>query len=229
MAVSRKSYRSTDVYEHSGSISNAFCRFEQVKPTSQLWHCTDGAIRLARELCSVAPTQVAALLPAFAAIARLEHFPQADTLRETLWKSVPIMAKSMGKRAFQAQLDALLEPLFATVTRTHAHQLAGYAAIDCMQQLSTFLGHSVFIGRLSTDQAVIMQRLPGSTCTDAATTVIFQVSSRNCACITWLSQLPSAQDLNNITKTCAECNKHMLLRYLRHTHTIHTLVGFSQV
>ena len=178
MAISRKSYRSTDVYEHSGSLLKACCRFEQVKTTSQLWHCTDGAIRLARELCSVAPTQVAALLPAFAAMARLEHFPQADTLRETLWKSVPIMAKSMGKRAFQAQLDALLEPLFATVTRTHAHQLAGYAAIYCMQQLSTFLGHSVFIGRLSTDQAVIMQTLPGSTCTDAATTASSQVISR---------------------------------------------------
>ena len=178
------------------------CRFEQVQPTSQLWHCSDGAIRLARELCSIAPTQVAALLPAFAAMARLEHFPQADTLRETLWKSVPIMAKSMGKRAFQAQLDALLEPLFATVTRTSTHQLAGYAAMDCMQQLSTFLGHSVFIGRLSTDQTVIMQRLPGSTCIDAAATAISEVISRTCTCITWLSHLASAQDVIETTKTC---------------------------
>ena len=147
-----------------------------MKLTTQLWHYTDGAIRLARELCSVAPAQVAALLPVFATMARLTHFPQADTLRETLWKSVPIMARRMDNKLFSAQLDALLEPLIATLTSTSTHQLAGYAAMDCMQQLSAFLGHSAFIGRLSADQAAIMQRLPVSTCSGATDTAFRQVS-----------------------------------------------------
>ena len=84
---------------------------------SQPWHYTAGAVHLARELCSVAPKQVAALLPALADVARLTHFPQTDSLRETLWKSVPVMANGMGNKAFNARLDAVLEPLYATLTR----------------------------------------------------------------------------------------------------------------
>jgi hypothetical protein len=148
---------------------NIHIHTQQAKPASQPWQYTDGAIYLARELCSVAPAVGASLLPALIEVTRLTHFPQADTLRETLFKAVPRMAVSVGKTAFKPHLQELLQPLFATLTRPTTHQLAGYAAVDCVQALSAFMGPGIFMGRLSAEQAAVMQRLPvaatAATCT----------------------------------------------------------------
>jgi hypothetical protein len=131
-----------------------------VKPASQPWQYTDGAIYLARELCSADPAAGASLLPLLINVTRLTHFPEADTLRETVFKAVPRMALAVGKTAFKPHVQGLLQPLFATLTRPTTHQLAGYAAVDCVQALSAFMGPGIFRGRLNAEQAAIMQRLP---------------------------------------------------------------------
>ena len=117
---------------------------------------------MARELCSIVPGAVAALLPALTDVTRLTHFPQADTARATFFAALPGMVAAIGKAASKPYMEALLEPLFATLTRPTTHQLAGYAAVDCVQQLSLFLGPGIFMGRLSDEQAAVMKKLPST-------------------------------------------------------------------
>ena len=140
----------------------------QVKPARQAWHYADGAIYLARELCIAAPLQTAALLPVLADVARLTHFPQADTLRETIWHALPLMTIRIGKNAFKQHLQEVLEPLFTTLTRPTTQQLAGYAAVDCVQQLAVFVGRGIFMAGLTAEQAAVMKRLPIATTTATA-------------------------------------------------------------
>jgi hypothetical protein len=92
---------------------------------SDPWEYSDGAIYLVRELCSSAPLKASRFLPALADVASLTHFPQADTLRETLWKALPGMAAALGKQLFKQHLNELLGPLFDTLSRPTTQQLAG--------------------------------------------------------------------------------------------------------
>eukprot|EP00611_Tribonema_gayanum_P012896 TRINITY_DN2359_c0_g1_i3.p1 TRINITY_DN2359_c0_g1~~TRINITY_DN2359_c0_g1_i3.p1 ORF type:complete len:680 (+),score=236.19 TRINITY_DN2359_c0_g1_i3:112-2151(+) len=136
------------------------CSDCEVTRASVPWEYADGAIYMAKELCAVAPEEAAALLPQLADVAALTHFPQADTLRETLFKALPEMARTLGKKLFRPHLEALIGPLFDALSRPGTHQLAGHAAGACVRELSAFMGPSIFRGRLSPDQIHIMETSP---------------------------------------------------------------------
>ena len=44
------------------------------------------------------PQQVTELLPVLARVARLNHFPQARNLQETIWKQLGGVMQALGKR-----------------------------------------------------------------------------------------------------------------------------------
>lgn len=62
------------------------------------------------------------------------------------------MAEAVGKKVFKRHLDLFLRPLFDTLSRVTTSQLARHAAASCARQLSTFVGPSIFRGRLSDSQ-----------------------------------------------------------------------------
>lgn len=127
---------------------------------SDPWEIADGGIYMVKELCAVAPAQAVQLLPKLADMADLTHFPQADNLRETLWKQLPSMANSLGKKTFKQHLEPFVNPLFATLTRPGTHQLALHAAGSCVRFIEEFIGPSIFRGRLSPDQLAVLESSP---------------------------------------------------------------------
>lgn len=60
----------------------------QVTRPSEPWEFSDGAVYLVRELCFANPDMGVVFFEEIADIARLTHFVQADSLRETIWKQV---------------------------------------------------------------------------------------------------------------------------------------------
>lgn len=83
------------------------------------------------------------------------------------------MAKAVGKKVFKRHLDLFLRPLFDTLSRVTTSQLARHAAASCARQLSTFVGPSIFRGRLSDSQ-----RQVGLRCTNGETLASFFVCNK---------------------------------------------------
>ncbi|CAM9208809.1 unnamed protein product [Choristocarpus tenellus] len=132
------------------------CSDCQVTRPSMPWEYSDGAIYLVRELCDVDPDKAVTFFDELAYVVGLTHFVQADSLRETLWKQLPIMAHSLGKKVFKRHLEVFLPALFRTLQSPTTSQLASHAASSCTRELSTFVGPSIFRGRLSSHQQEVM-------------------------------------------------------------------------
>uniref|UniRef100_A0AAV1TEN1 Uncharacterized protein n=1 Tax=Peronospora matthiolae TaxID=2874970 RepID=A0AAV1TEN1_9STRA len=115
------------------------------------WEYTDGAIYMVRELCSVAPDVAVKYLPQVADIAILRHFPQTAVLQETIWKQLPVMCETLGKKVFKRYLELFFDPLVFTLQGTN--RLATFAARDCVAQISKQIGPSIFLGRLDANAA----------------------------------------------------------------------------
>lgn len=67
------------------------------------------------------------------------------------------MAEAVGKKVFKRHLDVFLKPMFDTVSRVTTSQLARHAAASCIRQLSTFVGPSIFRGRLTDSQREVIR------------------------------------------------------------------------
>ena len=106
-----------------------------------------------RELSSpdIAPITAQELLPEVAELARLHHFPQTDSLKESIWRQLPVVAKRLGKKAFKQHLELFLPALFdSALTEAQSHPCRQSAA-SCIRQLADFIGRGIFEGRLPPD------------------------------------------------------------------------------
>eukprot|EP00592_Proboscia_alata_P017987 CAMPEP_0194413052 /NCGR_PEP_ID=MMETSP0176-20130528/11554_1 /TAXON_ID=216777 /ORGANISM="Proboscia alata, Strain PI-D3" /LENGTH=163 /DNA_ID=CAMNT_0039216173 /DNA_START=63 /DNA_END=554 /DNA_ORIENTATION=- len=94
---------------------------------------------------------------------RVNHFPQGNDLRATLFKNLVGMAHGLGKKQFKRHyLELITELLFATLEVEHGlhssnfrtddardgNQLAVHAAEQCCEELSELVGGMIFRGRL---------------------------------------------------------------------------------
>ena len=78
------------------------------------WEQSDGAARLLREWSRVEgeAAKALALADALADSSRQQHFAAAPALRETVWGSLPVIARNVGIRAFKTgMLELFLGPL----------------------------------------------------------------------------------------------------------------------
>lgn len=136
------------------------------------WEATDGAIYLLRELTvlgcdkdSVNPDLVMTddmllpLLTELADVCRVQHFPQGDDLRATLWRQLPGMAVALGKQRFKRlYLDIFMDLLISNLERTTASALSKHAAGQCAEELAQLVGPSIFRGRLDDYQQAAYDR-----------------------------------------------------------------------
>ncbi|CAM9672855.1 unnamed protein product, partial [Discosporangium mesarthrocarpum] len=159
-------HKQNDVREHTGNqvfscgslapkLRKGGCSDCEVTRPSMPWEYSDGGIYLVRELCAVDPDKAIAFFEEMVCVVGLTHFVQADTLRETLWKELPVMAHSLGKKVFKRHLDVFLKPLFDTLRSPSTSQLARHAAGNCIKELSAFVGPSIFRGRLNAQQCQV--------------------------------------------------------------------------
>lgn len=122
---------------------------------------TDGAVFLVRELASpdLAPALAASLLPMMIELCELHHFHQADHLRESIYKSLPLIAQRIGKTEFKRQMEGFMRPLFkSAVSLDESHQ-SKESALTCIHKLSALIGREIFAGRLPPDLRDTFERL----------------------------------------------------------------------
>lgn len=123
------------------------------------WEGSDGAVYMVRELAAVAPTEACAFIPQLADLARLATFQHAFNMHETIWRSLPSIATSIGMKVFKGQfLEMFLPPLFADLKC--GHQLAEAEAGACISKLRDLIGPRIFAGRLDAAQAMVMETNP---------------------------------------------------------------------
>ena len=83
---------------------------------------------------------------------RVNHFPQADELRATVWKQLPSMCEKLGKSRFKSlYLELFLSELVRNLEREASggvSQLSVAGAAHCCDALSTLLGKGIFRGRV---------------------------------------------------------------------------------
>ena len=87
------------------------CRFRR---PPQPWEKADGCIYLMGTLANVTSLQqeITSLLPHMGAACRHKHYTSHVILLETMCKILPLIAKTVGKRAFKQHLTPFIDPIF---------------------------------------------------------------------------------------------------------------------
>lgn len=134
------------------------CRFHRPK---EPWEYTDGIIYLVRELCMTRPEYAESCLPTLAQVATHRHFPQSSTLRETLWKALPIIFQRLGKKTLKRHLELFLDELQLAVKSLN--RLESFAAQECVRRLSDQIGPMIFRGRVANNCAWEEHLMPYAT------------------------------------------------------------------
>lgn len=123
---------------------------------AQQWEVSEGALYLFRELCAedVRPKSesgdfVEMFLPKVAELGRLQHFADADRLRQSLWKVLPEVMLRLGKPTLKRHLELFTPALLLALGSPLSSPLTRSAAMGCMEALSRQMGPSIFLGRLS--------------------------------------------------------------------------------
>lgn len=152
----------------AGRIGCSNCGVDRDKAP---WEATDGCLYLLRELvirtCTVEDGVTTTEEPPLAClkltdaeffipmmkqvvdVCRVKHFPQADDLRATLWRQLPVMADAWGKDKFKKQyLHIFMDLLMDHLDMRTASALSKHAAGQCADLLATLVGRGIFRGRL---------------------------------------------------------------------------------
>lgn len=159
-----------------GGAGRIGCMSCDVDRTKAPWEATDGCIYLIRELCRIcsppvdgsspinddillSDDELTKLCKELADVCRVQHFPQSDELRTTLWRCLPNMAFCIGKERFKRHyLEIFMDLLFSNLESRTASQLSMHAAGQCAEDLSNLVGVSIFRGRLEDYQLEVFDR-----------------------------------------------------------------------
>jgi len=154
-----------------GGAGRIGCGDCQVTRPKAPWEATDGCIYLIRELCVRLCTAgggngngamvltddiLLPIMQELVDVCRVQHFPQSDDLRTTLWKQLPVIANALGKQRFkriylQLFLELLMKNLDDSRPRGSTSKLSVHAAGQCAGELGNLVGNSIFRGRLEED------------------------------------------------------------------------------
>ncbi len=76
----------------------------------------------------------------------MRHYTQHFSFLESLWRTLPVIAKSIGKNPFKRSLEGFIEPLHYSLRCENVACSA--AAAECVQELSRLIGPNIFNGRV---------------------------------------------------------------------------------
>merc|ERR1711964_888712 len=114
--------------------------------SKQPWESTDGAIYLFRELSIIDKEFILNSMENLIDITRIDHFSHSVYLHENIWKSIPIIAKNIGKNPFKQTLEIIIPQLF-NHAKSH-HRNLSIIAIDCILAINKFIGPNIFKSRV---------------------------------------------------------------------------------
>jgi len=136
------------------------CKFRR---PPQVWEYGDGCIYLAAELSHVPCSQaeVIKILPLISSAAHHKHYTAHVSLLETLCKTLPAMAKGLGKKGFKSHLHLFLDAIFYSLECENA--LTSSAASQSLSSLSQFLGPNILRGRIEEYNPSYLRALEANT------------------------------------------------------------------
>ncbi len=139
---------------HTHTHSSSPCHYD-----AQPWEVSEGALYLFRELCAedVRPGGkeggfAETYLPMLAELGRLQHFADADRLRQSLWRVLPEVMQKLGKSVLKRHLELFTPALLGALASPLVSHLTRHAAVVCLEELSRQMGPSIFLGRLSEEE-----------------------------------------------------------------------------
>jgi hypothetical protein len=136
----------------AGCMDHGFTR------PSQPWESSDGAVYLLREMSLICPKKCIPLMKVLAEISDVRHFRHASSLRETIWKQLPHIMRAIGKRECKRNVQEFINPMFDSIQGDH--RLSSHAAGGCAADISSFIGPSIFSGRLDDMQLRVFETSP---------------------------------------------------------------------
>ncbi|CAH1792996.1 unnamed protein product [Owenia fusiformis] len=124
------------------------CMDHQFKRPSEPWETADGCVHLVAEMAPLKDlaSRVSELLPDVAHAATYHQYAQHVNFLETICKQLPNIARGLGKRPFKAHIELFLEPIFYSISCDNA--LTSSAAVNCLSQLSAYIGPGIMRGRV---------------------------------------------------------------------------------
>ena len=138
--------------EHNGKKAWDQAAYERGNPPrgkagpAYPWELSDGCVFLVREMAVVRPAAAAAQLPLLGDLSRVKNFSAHIFLKDSVWRSVPVIAKAMGKRAFKDQLELFIDELFLDANNSVENVKA--VASECIRDLNRLIGPAIFRGRV---------------------------------------------------------------------------------
>jgi len=129
-----------------GGCMGGLLRTHRLPP--QPWELGDGCVVLVSELSSlpVFAPHIPIIMELISKAISHRHYTHHMNLLETICKQLPVIAKGIGKRDFKTYLHLFIEHIFYSLNAENA--LTSTAASQCIEQLSTFLGPSIFRSRI---------------------------------------------------------------------------------
>jgi HEAT repeat len=128
------------------------------------WETTDGCIYLMREFVGRSPPPsdetLLPLMQDLADVCRLKHFAHSDDMRATLFRQLPLMARSLGKQRFKSlYLEMFINLIMSTLDSKSESALSQHAAGQCAEELAALIGPGIFRGRLEESHKDIYDRV----------------------------------------------------------------------
>ena len=147
-----------DAHDHHAHTTSSSYHYE-----AQPWEVSEGALYLFRELCAedLRPEEgfVETYLPMLAGLGRLQHFADADRLRQSLWRVLPEAMQKLGKPVLKRHLELFTPALLAALaSSSFVSPLTRHCAVTCLEELSRQMGPSILLGRLSEEERGVYLR-----------------------------------------------------------------------
>ncbi|KAK6182480.1 hypothetical protein SNE40_010161 [Patella caerulea] len=138
------------------------CMDHKFRKPSEPWELADGCINLLSELSTISSLSksICQLLPTLSKAVSHQDYTQHVSLLETFCKQLPCIAKGLGKRPFKMYLEMFLDSLFQSLRSDNI--LTANAANECLNQLSNFIGPSIFRGRVELYNSKYLEQLDRS-------------------------------------------------------------------
>jgi hypothetical protein len=111
----------------------------------EMWELSDGAIFMLREVAHIESMQefVVSNLEKLSSLAYIDHFKHAHTLKETIFKSMIVILKGIGKKRFRGFVELYLDPCFRAANNQDNLNMA-VAAQDFILDLEKTYGNGIF-------------------------------------------------------------------------------------
>ena len=113
--------------------------------SKELWEMSDGAIFMIREVSQFEEMHdhIVKNLENLSNLGYIDHFKHSHSLKESLFKSLPVILRNIGKKKFRGFVELFLDPVFRNAKNQDNLNMA-LAAQDFILEMEKTYGPGIF-------------------------------------------------------------------------------------